>query len=125
GGAKRRLLVHRLEPIADPVARLDEGVPRRAPVDLLAQAPDHDVHRPVASRLAPAPELLQQLVARRDAPALERELVQQAELRRRQLGALAVHVRLHLARVDAELVDLERLPAALVLGPPAPPGSRL
>ena len=80
-------LRHRLELVADAVARLDERVAGRAPVDLLAQAADEDVDRAVAVRLAPAPELLQQLVAGDDAAALERELVEEAELGRRQLGA--------------------------------------
>ena len=96
-------------------------MPRRAAVDLLAQPSHEDVHGPVAPRLAPPPELLQQLVASHDPIAVERELVQEAELRRRQLAALAVDVRLHLARVDAQLLDLDRL-AALGLGSPhAPP----
>src|SRR6185437_5990631 len=34
---------------------------------------------------------------------------EQPELRRRQVRALAVDVRLHLARVDAQLLDLDRL----------------
>ena len=80
-------LRHRLQPVADAVARLDERVGRRLAVDLLAQAAHEDVHGPVAMRLAPAPELLQQLVAGDDAAAIERELVEEAELRRRQLGA--------------------------------------
>ena len=37
---------------------------RCAPVDLLAQLADEDVHRAVAPRLAPAPEPLHELVAR-------------------------------------------------------------
>src|SRR5581483_4313637 len=108
------------ELVADAVARLDEGVPGRAAVDLLAQPAHEDVDRPVAMRLAAAPELLQQLVPRRDAAAVEGELVQEPELGRRQLRALAVDVRLHLARVDAELLDLDRLAARRLLAPDAP-----
>src|SRR5262249_58471487 len=66
-------------------------------------------------RLAPAPDLLQQLVAWYDAAALQRELVEQPELGRRQLGALAVDERLNLARVDAQLLDQDRLAARRVL----------
>src|SRR5262249_62413651 len=66
-------------------------------------------------RLAPAPDLLQQLVACDDAAALQRELVEQPELGRRQLGALAVDERLNLARVDAQLLDQDRLAARRVL----------
>ena len=90
---------------------------RRAVVDLLAQPPDEDVDGAVAVRLAAAPHLLQQLVARDDAAAVERERVEQPELGRRQLGALAVDERLHLARVDPQLLDLDRV-AALLLGRP-------
>ena len=54
------------------------------------------------------------------AAALERERVEQAELGRRQLGALAVDVRLHLARVDAQLLDLDRLAARRPLGAATP-----
>ena len=90
GSQRRRaaILRNRLEPVPDAVARLDERVRGRAPVDLLAQAADEDVDRPVAVRLATAPQLLQQLVAGDDAAAVERELVQEPELGRRQLGAL-------------------------------------
>src|SRR5437588_6864882 len=68
-------------------------------------------------RLAPSPEFLQELVARDDAPPLERELVEQPELGRRQLRVLAVHERLHLARIDAKLLDLDRLAAWRVVPP--------
>ena len=53
-------------------------------VDLVAQPADEDVDGAVAVALAPAPDLLQQLVARDDAAAVERELVEQPELGRRQ-----------------------------------------
>src|SRR5581483_12453629 len=97
------------ELVAHAVPRLDEGVTRRRLVDLLPQPPHEDVHGAVAVRLAPAPELLEQLVARCDASAIERELVEQPELRRGQLGAPAVDVGLHLAWVDAQFLDLDRL----------------
>jgi hypothetical protein len=38
-------------------------------------------------------------------------LVEEAELRRRQLAALAADVRLHLTRVDSQLLDLDRIAA--------------
>src|SRR5262249_6599183 len=71
-----------LEAVADAVARLDERVPRRAAVDLLPQAPDEDVDRAVAPRLTPAPQLLEQLVARDHSVPVERKLIQEPELRR-------------------------------------------
>ncbi len=92
---------------------------RRRPVDLFAQPADEDVDRPVAVRLAPSPELLEQLVAGRDTAGVERELVEEAELRRRELCALAVDVGLHLARIDAELLDLDRLAARRLVTPDA------
>src|SRR6266536_1696619 len=101
----------RLELVADAVARLDERVPRRGAVDLLPQPPYEYVDRPVAPRLAPSPQFLEELVAGDDAAAVERELVEEAELGRREVAALAVDIRLHLARVDQQLLDLDRLPA--------------
>ena len=95
---------------------------RRAAVDLVAQPADEDVHGAVAVALAPAPDLLQQLVAGDDAAALERELVEQPELGRREPGVAALDVRLHVARVDAELLDLDRVAALLRLRAHAPPG---
>src|SRR6185437_14044518 len=83
---------------------------RRA-VDFLAQAPDEHIDGAVAMRFAPAPQLLQQLIAGDDAAAAEGELVQKTELRWRQLGAAVVDVRLHLERVDPQLLDLDRLAA--------------
>src|SRR5204862_7000577 len=98
-----RLLRSRLELVADAVARLDERVPRRAAVDLLAHLADEDVDGAVAPRLPAAPHALEQLVPRDDAAALQRQRVEQPELCRRQADALAVDVRLDLVRVDAEL----------------------
>src|SRR4029077_7575472 len=97
GGAvgRRSGLRHRFEPVADAVARLDEGMRRRLAVDLLAQAAYENVHCAVAVRLPPAPELLQQLVARDDTAAIESELVEETKLRRRQFGAAVVDVRLY------------------------------
>src|SRR5918999_2605340 len=103
-----------LELVSHPVARLDEGVLRCATVDLLAQLADEDVDGAVAMPLAPAPELLEQLVPADNSAALEGEGVKNAELGRRQVGVLARDVGLHLARVDAQLLDLECLP---LLGP--------
>src|SRR4051794_31765204 len=67
-------------------------------------------------RLPPAPDLLQELVSRHDASPVERERVQQLELGGRQLGAAAVDERLHLAWVDAELLDLDRVATLLLRG---------
>src|SRR5207237_9602081 len=110
-GCSQSLLDDGLQSVPDAVARLDERVSLRAAVDLVAQAAHEHVDGPVAVGLAPAPELLQELVARDDAAALECELVEQAELRWGQLRALAVDERLHLARVDAQLLDVDRLAA--------------
>src|SRR5262245_63836270 len=65
--------------------------------------------------LAAAPELLQELVAADDTAALERECVEEPELGRRQARAVAVEVRLDVERVDAELLDLDRLTPLLGL----------
>jgi len=46
------------ELVADPVARLDEGVPARPPVHLASQAPDEDVDRPIPMGLASSPDPL-------------------------------------------------------------------
>src|SRR5439155_12602421 len=78
------------------------------------QAAHEDVDRAVAVRLAPAPHLLQQLVARDHTAAIKGERVQQLELGWREACALAADERLHLARVDAQLLDLDRLAAALL-----------
>ena len=110
------------ELVADAVARLDERVPGRPPVDLVAEPAHEHVDRAVAVRLTPPPETLEQLVARDDAAPLERERVQQAELRRRQLGVLASDVRLHVVRIDQQLLDLDRLTARDFLGPDSTPG---
>src|SRR6478609_11835120 len=105
----RWLLGLGLELVADPEARLDEGVCRRLPVDLLSQTAHEDVDRAIAMRLAAAPDLLQQLVARDDTAAIECERVEELELGGRQRRALAVDERLHLARIDAQLLDLDRI----------------
>ena len=72
-------------------------------------------------RGAPAPDPLQELVARQNAPLVERERVDEPELGRRQLGARAVHVGLHVARIEAELLDLDLLAASRLLCAGAPP----
>jgi len=89
--------------------------------DLLAQPADEHVDGAIAMRLAPAPELLQQLVARRHAARVECELIEQPELGRRELRTLAVDVSLDLARVDAQLLDLDRLAARRLLALDAAP----
>src|SRR5580765_7938180 len=96
-------------------------MPWRLAVDLVAQLADEDVDGAVAMTLPPAPELLQQLVAAHDPASLEREGVEQAELGRRQVGALTVEVGLDVERVDSELLDLDRLAALLALFASAPP----
>src|SRR5215217_6943957 len=98
-GSGLRLLADGLELVADAVAGLDEGVLGLEGVDLVAQLADEDVHGAVAMRLAAAPDLLQNFVPGDDAAAVERECIEQTELGRRQLGALPVHVRLHVQRV--------------------------
>src|SRR5439155_8852220 len=118
----RALLRLGLELVADAEAGLDERVLRRDAVDLLAQPPDEDVDGAVAVGLAAAPHLLEQLVAGDHATPVQGERVEQLELRRRQAGALAVHVGLHLARVDAQLLDLDRVAALLLGGAHAAPG---
>src|SRR4029078_4603816 len=87
-----RLLGCRFELVADAVARLEERVPRRAAVDLLAELADEDVDRPVPVGRAAAPDALQQLVARQDPTGLQGERVGEAKLGWRQVGALAVDV---------------------------------
>ena len=88
-------------------------MPRRLAVDLVAQLADEHVDGAVAMALASAPELLEQLVPADDPASLEREGVEQPELGRRQVRALAVEVGLDVERVDAELLDLDRLASLL------------
>ncbi len=90
-------------------------------VDLLAQLAHEHVDGAVAVRGAAAPDPLQELVAREDAALVECERVDEPELGRRQLGARAVHVGLHVARVEAELLDLDLLAAPRLLRTGAPP----
>src|SRR5688572_732963 len=111
-----------IELVADAVAGLDEGVRRGARVDLLTQFPDEDVDGAVPVRCAPAPYPLQQLVAGEHAALVERERVDEPELGRCQLRARAVDVRLNVARVEPELLDLDLLAAARLL--PARPARR-
>ena len=82
---------------------------RRAAVDLLAQLADEHVDRPVAVGGAASPDALQQLVSGQDAARVERERVDEPELGRGQFGTLAVDVRLHVPRVEAELLDHDLL----------------
>src|SRR5207237_9898751 len=93
-------------------------------VGLLAQASDDVADRPVAVGSPSPPHLLQPLVARDDSAAVERERVQQLELGRRQPGAVPVDECLHLARVDPQLLDLDRLVALLVRRPDTAPRRR-
>src|SRR4051812_37699073 len=98
-------LRQRLELVSHAVTGVDEIVLGRAPVDLLAQLQHEDIHGSVAVRRAPAPDALQELVARHHAPLLDGKGVEEPELRRRQVGAAPVDVRLHVVRVDPELGD--------------------
>jgi signal transduction histidine kinase len=86
----------------------------RGPVDLLAEPAHEDVDRAVAVRLAPAPDLLEQLVPCDDAATVERERVEQLEFCGRQPRASPVDERLHLTRIDPELLDLDRIAALLL-----------
>src|SRR5581483_12040912 len=108
-----------LELVADAEARVDERVARRRAVDLLAQPPHEDIDRAIAVRLPATPHLLQELVAGHDAPAVERERVQQLELRGRETRAPALDERLYLARVDPQLLDLDRVATPLLRRPDA------
>src|SRR5207253_5283354 len=78
-----------VEPVSDPVARLDERVAGCTAVDLVAQSPHEDVDRAVAVGLTATPDLLQQLVAGEDTPAFECQLIEEPELRRSESCALA------------------------------------
>src|SRR5512133_1620703 len=100
---------------------MDERVPRCPLVDLLSELAHAHVDRAVSMGLAPAPDLLEELVASDDAPEIEAEGVQQTELGRRQLGVLAVDEGLHVGRVDAKLLDLDRLAARRALPADAAP----
>src|SRR5918992_3694664 len=119
------LLRDGFELVADSVARLDERVAHCAPVDFLPELADEDVDSAVAVTLAPAPELLQQLVTADDATPLESEGVQDSKLRRRELRVLAVDVGLDLGGVDAQLLDLDRLAVVRPFGARPAPSSGL
>ncbi len=93
-----------------------------ATVDLLSQFPHEDVDGAVTVALAPPPELLQELVPAHHPSGLARERIQEAKLRGRQPGACSTDERLHLARVDPQLLDLDRRALVGPLGPRSPPG---
>ena len=84
-------------------------------LELVPDLAHEDVHRAVPVREPAAPDLLEELVARDDPPLLQRERVEEAELGRRQLDALATDVGLDVERVDRQLLDLDWLAATLVL----------
>ena len=95
---------------------------RRPMVDLLAELPDEHIDGTVAVRGAPAPDTLEQLVAREDTAQIEGERVEQPELGGRQVGALAVDVRLHVLRVQAKLLDHDLVATTGILRARATPG---
>ena len=97
---------------------------RGAAVDLLAQLAHEDVDGAVAVRGAPAPDALEQLVAREHAALVERKCVEESELGRRQVGARAVDVRLDVARVEPELLDQDLVAAPRFLRTRAAAGRR-
>jgi signal transduction histidine kinase len=104
---------------------MDEVVLGRAAVDLVSQAAHVDVDSAVAVTGAPPPDLLQQLIAGGDAPRVEGQRIEEAELGRCELCVDTVHVRLHLAGVDAELLDLDRLASVDILRTHPSPGGCL
>ena len=79
---------------------VDERVRRGAAVDLVAQLAHEDVDGPVRCRCL-RPQILCISSSRDDAAFLPRERVQEPELGRGQVRALAVDVGLDLERVDA------------------------
>src|SRR5215204_441244 len=70
----------RIKLVADSEPGLDEGVIDGPLVDLLAQLADADVDGAVAMCLAPAPYLLEELIASDNTALLETEGVQEAKL---------------------------------------------
>ena len=102
------------------MARVNEDVRGCSSIDLVPQLPDEDVHRTITVPVAATPDPLHQLLARDHTAGLERKRMQQPELGGRQLGAAPVDVRLHVARVDQELLDLDRLAPVRRLGADTP-----
>ena len=111
GLSEPRLLRHGLELVAHPVTGLDERVARRPPVDLLAELADEDVDRAIAIAMAPTPDPLHELVAGDDLAGVHAERVQELELGRREPDRDAVDVRLDVARVDQQLLEVEGVAA--------------
>src|SRR5439155_799528 len=99
-------------PLADAVARVDERVAGSTAVDLLAQLPNEDVDGSVAVRRAAAPHALKELVAGQHATLLAGERVDEPELGRRELRALAVDEGLDVVRIEPELLDDDRVASA-------------
>ena len=110
------------ELVTHSVPSVDEFVGRCTPIDLLPELADEDVDGAVAPRQPPAPDLLEQLVARQHSALVAGEGIEEPELGGRQLDVLAVDVGLEAPRVDAELFDLDRLAALDLLGAHAASG---
>src|SRR4249919_239466 len=87
-------------------------MPRRPAIDLLPELSHEHVHGPVAVRRATPPDALEEVVTREYATLVAGERIDEAKLGRRQVGALAVHVSLHVVRVEPELFDDDRVAAA-------------
>src|SRR5215470_7550294 len=103
---------------------MDEGVARRASVDLLAQLAYEHVDRAVAVGRSTSPDPLEELVAGQDAALLARERVQEPELGGGQIGARAVHVCLDVVGVEPKLLDRDGVAATrLRVADPAPGSS--
>ena len=94
---------------------------RSVAVDLVAEAADEHVDGPVAMGRPAAPDLLQQLVPRHHPTLLQRQRIQQPKLRRRQLARSPHPQRLHIPRINQQLLNLDRLTPMLLLRPHPPP----
>ena len=99
-------------------------MPGRAALELVADPPHEHVDRAITPRLPPTPQLLQKLIPRHHPTPLQRQRIQKPKLRRRQLTTHTRHERLHITRIDPQLLDLDRLTTLLTLRPHTTPRSR-